>query len=104
MLCLAIMKVQLLWKAGLVCHSTCQLGRWCAAFDTGHAGLPLQAAWRGYAARKQYEQMRRQQGALVIQSNWRCSVKRSEFTALREAAVVLQGAWRWVACQTMAPM
>lgn len=40
--------------------------------------------------------MRRQQGALVIQSNWRCAVKRSEFSAMRQAAVVLQGAWRWV--------
>jgi hypothetical protein len=38
--------------------------------------------------------MRRQQGALVIQSNWRCAVKRSEFSALREAAIVMQGAWR----------
>lgn len=104
MLCLPITKVQSLWKAGLVCHSTCQAGSWWVAFDTVHAGLPSQAAWRGYAARKQYEQMRRQQGALVIQSNWRCSVKRSEFMALREAAVVLQGAWRWVACQTIAPM
>jgi hypothetical protein len=38
--------------------------------------------------------MRRQQGALVIQSNWRCSVKRGEFVAMREAAMVMQGAWR----------
>ena len=55
----------------------------------------VQAAWRGYAARKLYEEMRRQQGALVIQSNWRCSVKRGEFQALRQAATVVQGAWRW---------
>jgi hypothetical protein len=56
----------------------------------------VQALWRGFAARKHYAEMRRQQGALVIQSNWRCSVKRGEFVALRQAAAVLQGAWRFV--------
>lgn len=62
--------------------------------------LAQQAAWRGYAARKLYAEMRRQQGALVIQSNWRCSVRRGEFVAMRQAATVMQGAWRCVcSCQ-----
>ncbi|WIA40194.1 hypothetical protein OEZ86_013582 [Tetradesmus obliquus] len=54
----------------------------------------LQALWRGYAARKAFAEMQRQRAALVIQSNWRGAACRSDFTALREAALLVQGAFR----------
>lgn len=59
--------------------------------------MQMQAVYRGHLARQQYAEMRRQRSALVIQTNWRGAVQRSDFQALRGAAVVVQNAFRYVA-------
>eukprot|EP00879_Flechtneria_rotunda_P010956 GHRR01011448.1.p1 GENE.GHRR01011448.1~~GHRR01011448.1.p1 ORF type:complete len:975 (+),score=342.76 GHRR01011448.1:784-3708(+) len=54
----------------------------------------LQAMYRGLGARKQYAEMQRQLSALVVQSNWRGAKQHKVFMALRNAALVVQGAFR----------
>jgi hypothetical protein len=73
----------------------------CATHAARHAPVvhvaARQSLWRGYAARSLYQDMRRQQGALVIQSAWRRLAHQSAYAAARHAAEVLQSAWRCVA-------
>ena len=59
--------------------------------------IMLQTATRGWLARRQYSIIQRRLSAVVvIQSYWRATIHRRQYSRVRTAAIILQACWRGV--------